>query len=195
MKPSRMQDVLDAALKLFLEKGYDKTSMRDLCRETNLTTAGLYHYIESKQDLFVKVERLVFKEFAAIFEKTKKEEDPIKKVEVFIQEYSRLTLSSRQMAHLVMERNFAEGDEKIVAECKERRRSFFYEVKELLSQIKKSGLADEHIDVTTASFTLIGTLFWTTLWYNPKGRLNEDQLIDTVSKLFFKGYLKKEYRR
>jgi AcrR family transcriptional regulator len=189
-----MQEVLDAALKLFSEKGYDKTSMRDLCRETNLTTAGLYHYITSKQDLFVKVEKRFFSDFITMFDKAKKQKDPIKRVETFIREYCRWALATYQMAHLVMERNFAEGDEGIAAESKERKRIFFNGVKELLSQIEKAGLADDHIDINVASFTLIGTLFWTTLWYNPKGRLNEDQLIDTVSRLFFKGYLKEEYR-
>jgi AcrR family transcriptional regulator len=193
MKPSRMQEVLDAALKLFLEKGYDKTSMRDLCKETNLTTAGLYHYIESKQDLFVKVERRVFEEFADIFIKAKKESDPIKKIKIFIREYCNIALRSRQMAHMVMERTFVEGEENIVAECKERKRMFFNEVRELVTGIKKAGLADDRIDVVTASFTLIGMLFWITLWYDPNGRIGQDELIDSVSRFFFKGYLKEGY--
>jgi TetR/AcrR family transcriptional regulator, cholesterol catabolism regulator len=195
MKPSRMQDVLDAALKLFSEKGYDKTSMRDLCRETNLTTAGLYHYITSKQDLFLKVERQSFEAFAEIFEKAKKEKDAIKRIDIFIREYLKIALDTRQTAHLIMDRNFARGEKNIVAECKQRRRKFLNEVRNLLSQIEESGLADDQIDITTAAFTLIGIVFWITLWYNPKGKIKEEELVQAVTRIFFKGYLKEGYPR
>jgi len=49
------QDVIEAAGRLFAEKGYHGTSMRDLGRELGLLGSSLYAHVESKQDLLVEV--------------------------------------------------------------------------------------------------------------------------------------------
>jgi AcrR family transcriptional regulator len=49
------EDVIAAAGRLFAEKGYHGTSMRDLGRELGLLGSSLYAHVESKQDLLVEV--------------------------------------------------------------------------------------------------------------------------------------------
>jgi len=49
------QDVIAAAGRLFADKGYHGTSMRDLGRELGLLGSSLYAHVESKQDLLVEV--------------------------------------------------------------------------------------------------------------------------------------------
>jgi AcrR family transcriptional regulator len=49
------QDVIEAAGRLFADKGYHGTSMRDLGRELGLLGSSLYAHVESKQDLLVEV--------------------------------------------------------------------------------------------------------------------------------------------
>jgi AcrR family transcriptional regulator len=48
-------DVVSAAGRLFAEKGYHGTSMRDLGRELGLLGSSLYAHVASKQDLLVAV--------------------------------------------------------------------------------------------------------------------------------------------
>jgi AcrR family transcriptional regulator len=48
-------DVVTAAGRLFAERGYHGTSMRDLGRELGLLGSSLYAHVESKQDLLVDV--------------------------------------------------------------------------------------------------------------------------------------------
>lgn len=45
------QEIIKAALEIFLEKGYHKTSMADIANETGLLKGSLYHHFTSKQDL------------------------------------------------------------------------------------------------------------------------------------------------
>jgi AcrR family transcriptional regulator len=49
------EDVVAAAGRLFAERGYSGTSMRDLGRELGLLGSSLYAHVESKQDLLVEV--------------------------------------------------------------------------------------------------------------------------------------------
>jgi AcrR family transcriptional regulator len=48
-------DVVAAAGRLFAERGYQGTSMRDLGRELGLLGSSLYAHVDSKQDLLVEV--------------------------------------------------------------------------------------------------------------------------------------------
>jgi AcrR family transcriptional regulator len=43
--------ILDVALALFAEKGYDATSMREIAGELGITKAALYYHFESKADI------------------------------------------------------------------------------------------------------------------------------------------------
>ncbi|MGE4481360.1 TetR/AcrR family transcriptional regulator [Acidocella sp.] len=52
---SRHQDILDAAAALFAARGYQATSVRDIGERVGLLGGSLYHYIKSKEILFVTV--------------------------------------------------------------------------------------------------------------------------------------------
>jgi AcrR family transcriptional regulator len=43
--------LLDIAVKEFIKRGYDRTSMRDLADAFALSKSGMYHYIGSKEDI------------------------------------------------------------------------------------------------------------------------------------------------
>ena len=43
--------MIATAARLFAERGYQATSMSDLTEATGLAAGGLYHYIESKDQL------------------------------------------------------------------------------------------------------------------------------------------------
>jgi AcrR family transcriptional regulator len=45
--------ILDVALDLFIEKGYDKTSLREVAEHLGLTKAALYYHFESKEDILM----------------------------------------------------------------------------------------------------------------------------------------------
>ena len=45
------KDIILLASKLFIKKGYDRTSLRELAKAFGLSKGGLYHYIGSKEDI------------------------------------------------------------------------------------------------------------------------------------------------
>ncbi|HWI52693.1 MAG TPA: TetR/AcrR family transcriptional regulator [Symbiobacteriaceae bacterium] len=50
--PDRRQEILEAALRIYAEKGYTATTNADIAREAGVTPAALYYYFPSKADLF-----------------------------------------------------------------------------------------------------------------------------------------------
>src|SRR6516165_7231733 len=52
-RPSdRLQQIIDAAIDVFIRKGYRRTQMSDVARAAGVSQGSLYNYVESKDALF-----------------------------------------------------------------------------------------------------------------------------------------------
>lgn len=51
----RKEEILDAAMALFLTKGYDKTSVSDIVKRVNVAQGLFYYYFKSKEEVFQAV--------------------------------------------------------------------------------------------------------------------------------------------
>jgi AcrR family transcriptional regulator len=49
------EEILDVALELFNEQGYDKTSLREIAERLGVTKAALYYHFERKEDLLLEL--------------------------------------------------------------------------------------------------------------------------------------------
>jgi AcrR family transcriptional regulator len=52
LKDEIRQRILTEALEVFLEKGYEKASMRDLAKRVGTSVSNIYHYFTNKEELF-----------------------------------------------------------------------------------------------------------------------------------------------
>ena len=52
-----------AALKIFLQKGYDATSISDVVAECKITKGGIYHHFKNKEELFIETIDYLFDRF------------------------------------------------------------------------------------------------------------------------------------
>ena len=60
------EKILDAAFKLFLERGYEATGIREICREANIAAPTVYYYYESKKGLFFAAARRMWECYNAL---------------------------------------------------------------------------------------------------------------------------------
>src|SRR5215831_11621985 len=51
-KEARPAELLDAALEVFVERGYAATRLEDVARRAGITKGAMYHYFENKEALF-----------------------------------------------------------------------------------------------------------------------------------------------
>lgn len=66
----RRRELLDCALRLFAERGYESVSIRDIAREAHVTAGLAYHYFDSKQRLFSAALEEYAQQCAALLEQT-----------------------------------------------------------------------------------------------------------------------------
>jgi len=46
------------------------------------------------------------------------------------------------------------------------------------------------VDVTVATFSLLGAILWLSRWYHPDGRLTPEQIVEELSKITLGGLLR-----
>ena len=54
-KDNTKNQILDAALKVFVKSGYAETTMNDIVEKSGLSKGAIYHYYSSKKDLFLSL--------------------------------------------------------------------------------------------------------------------------------------------
>ena len=55
-------NIIKTALRLFLQKGYEKTSLNHIAREVGITKPAIYHHFKNKDQLFHQVLSFFFEE-------------------------------------------------------------------------------------------------------------------------------------
>jgi AcrR family transcriptional regulator len=63
MAKSRKTDILKAAQKRFIRHGLNKTTLEEVARDLRIGKATIYHYFESKDQLFAETVRLEISEY------------------------------------------------------------------------------------------------------------------------------------
>ena len=50
-----VKKILEVSYKLFLEKGYDETSIQDIIGELGMSKGAIYHHFKSKEEILDKI--------------------------------------------------------------------------------------------------------------------------------------------
>lgn len=102
VRKKRLQIAMGAS-KLFIKKGYFRTSMREISKASGLTIGNLYDYITKKEDVLY----LVFDVFHSMWVRRLEEEgvfeieDPVKQLEIAVQKMLELVNHHRDMILLM----------------------------------------------------------------------------------------------
>jgi AcrR family transcriptional regulator len=75
------QAILDAARELFVELGYEATTMRAIADRVEYTPTAIYHYFRNKEELLTEICRRDFAQLAAAFLRIGRIEDPVERLD------------------------------------------------------------------------------------------------------------------
>ena len=79
--------IIEMATALFLEKGFEKASMEEVCKKCNISKGGLYHHFTGKDELLYAVSARLSEPIAALFEQVMVLENPLEGLEFYITSY------------------------------------------------------------------------------------------------------------
>jgi len=180
-------DVVAAAGRLFAEKGYHGTSMRDLGKELGLLGSSLYAHVDSKEDLLVDVVAKGAELFQALADAALDVEGTARdRLEALIGGHVDVVLDNLDVARTFLNeaRMLNRGHRGKVIQVRD---SYEQSFRQVLLEGKQDGSFHPDVDPKTASIFILSILNAIERWYRPGGSLSRDLLVERLSEFALTG--------
>ncbi|HKO99238.1 MAG TPA: TetR/AcrR family transcriptional regulator [Pyrinomonadaceae bacterium] len=185
----KLEFILRNAARIFAEKNYHSTTMRDISRATNVSLAGLYHYCKSKEELLFLIQDNCFgRVLERLEEQLRGVDDPLSKLRIFIENHlSFFAANMAEMKVLSHEADSLAGD--LHTHVSTKKDKYTKLARKILREIQQQQLAQPETDLTVATYALFGMMNWIYNWYDPNGKLKVSELVENITRLFMQGFV------
>lgn len=95
------QRIIDAAIQMFLEEGYEKTSIRNIADKIEYSPATIYLYYKDKDELLYDVQGQAFEKLDQAFRENATATDPIRKLEQIMVTYTHFGKNNPELYDLM----------------------------------------------------------------------------------------------
>ncbi|MEU2559674.1 TetR/AcrR family transcriptional regulator [Streptomyces longispororuber] len=181
------QTLLEVAVRVFNERGYDGTSMEHLSKAAGISKSSIYHHVAGKEELLRRaVNRALDGLFAVLTEDPARVGRAVDRleyvtrrtVEVLVAELPYVTLLLRVRGNTDTERW-----------AMERRRDFDHQVAALFKEAVADGDLRSDVELRLATRLLFGMINSIVEWYRPdvRGAADGVEIADAVVQFAFGG--------
>jgi AcrR family transcriptional regulator len=177
--------LLDVAVRVFLDRGYDGSSLDQVARAAGITKASIYYHARGKEELLLRGAGRAFDALYAALEEPEAAKGPaLRRLKHMIRRTIDITIAmTPEVALLLRVRGNTRAERRIL----ERRREFDHLMAELIVAAQKEKSIRNDIDARLAARLLFGMLNSITEWYRREGALRAPEIADAVFKLAFDG--------
>ena len=185
----KLEFILRTAARIFAEKSYHSTSMRDISRATEVSLAGLYHYCKSKEELLFLIQDNCFgRVLERLEQRLSEENDPMQRLRIFIDNHlAFFAANMAEMKVLSHEADSLVGD--LHQHVSDKKQKYTKLARELLGELQEQQPEKRRVDLTAATYALFGMMNWIYNWYDPAGKLKVTGLVENVTRLFLHGFV------
>lgn len=190
--PNGMDDtprgrLLAAAAHLFRNKGFERTTVRDLAQEVGIQSGSIFHHFKTKEEILRCVmEEVIHFNTERMREGLQQSADPREKLLALIR--SELTSingdTGEAMAVLIFEWRCLKPESQ--AHILELRSHYERLWLDTLTQARDAGLISPDRDIFILRRFLAGAISWSHYWYKPGGPMDVDQLAEQALHLALK---------
>ncbi len=183
----RYQEVLETAARLICAQGYEATSMQDIADGCRITKAGLYHHIESKEQLLLAIMDYGMDLFEEkVLSRVEGIADPLERLKACMELNIKLMTRgwSKEVTIILHEHATLTGRSQTKINL--RKKSYVRFLERAFAEAIEKKLIRK-VDPKLAAFSMLGSVLWIYKWYRPNGALTEQRLSDGMVDLFFNG--------
>jgi TetR/AcrR family transcriptional regulator len=182
---AKLEHLLRTAASVFAAKGYHPASIRDISRATGTSLSGLYYYFRSKEELLFLIQDQCFATVIADLEaRLASVEDPAERLRVLVDNHLRFFAANMdEMKVLSHEATALKGE---FRQRVNARKKHYVEICEsIMAGLRPTDSDAEH---RAAALSLFGMMNWIYTWYHPDRDLPVEQLVESMSRIFLRGY-------
>jgi len=186
---TRKETIIETAARLFRERGFSATSMRDLAEQVGVEAASLYNHISSKAEILQELCFKVANKFMSHIDKVDAEDiSSIKKIEAvlrfhiqqMVENYEEVYVSDREWKHL---------EEPYLSNFQNQRRNY----RKRFAAIIENGIQKNEIkkiDASTAVLIILHAISGIESWHRSKEKINGEELENNMVVIMTDGLRK-----
>lgn len=151
--------IMDKALEVFSEKGFDSASVRDIAQRAEVNVAMISYYFGSKEKL---LEAIFMNHTGSMRQKIEsilhsKVHDPLEKVDLLIDTYITVIIENRDFHQLMMREQVLLKEGPLYTYIRDMKRQNRNLIEVAVKAGQKAGVFQKNIDVGMLAVTLFGT--------------------------------------
>ena len=189
MRPydERLDHLLAQAARVFADKGYHSTTMRDLAAASGMSLAGMYYYVRGKEELLATIQERCFTRVLEGAERAvaARTGDPVERLQAFIRHH--VTFFAAHMPEMkVLSHEAASPTGERLRRIGAIKRRYV----DLLEGLLRDAAPDETpVDRSAAAYILFGMMNWIYNWYHPAGEIEPERLGALIARIFLGGFV------
>jgi AcrR family transcriptional regulator len=189
----RRKEIIARAAPILMSEGL-AISMNELARRLHMTKPGLYYHFRDKQELLYAImQRTMDWTHRMALEVTVSTSDNGERLRRIVREHAmgvaaydahrmagRERTGARTMLVVDEVNALRPEDRRVITQSK---RAYFELVRATVEQLQKERRLRRGLDVTVATFTVLGMAMWLTKWYEPSGRLSAEEVTGQIADM------------
>jgi AcrR family transcriptional regulator len=184
-KPYDAEALLDVAVRVFNERGYDGTSMDDVARAAGITKASIYYHVSGKEEL---LERGMRRGLDALFGMLDEPDAGLGSADARLRYVLLRTVEimSQQLPEVALLLR-VRGNTPIERWALEQRRTFTRRIAALVQAAMDEGSLRTELEAGLVARLLFGMVNSIVEWYRRDGRLGPDDIARAIQSIAFSG--------
>ncbi len=183
----RRRTILRVAGRLFSQRGYYGTSIRDIAAAIRLQGGSLYAHIASKEELLWEIVEEAARAFLSGLEPiVRSERPPQEKLRLAVAAHLRV-VTERQDAAVVFNHEWRALSPKRRNEVQAHRDAYEALFRRILQEGIEAGVFRSDLDVPLITRFILTALNGVAVWYRPKGPLSPEQIAEAFTDWVVRG--------
>jgi AcrR family transcriptional regulator len=182
-KRNREAEVLDAAIEVFYQRGYDAATIQDVADKVGVLKGSLYYYIDSKEDLLHRIFTESYEQSRVLLaEADALDAPPLERLRRYFQAYVLWYLQNVERVSIYF------NDWKSLTgarrtEVIEQRGVYEQFIADHIDAAKRDGTVSEQIETKYAVFFLLGAVNGVPVWYRRKGPDSPEHIAESYADM------------
>ena len=188
--------MLETARRLFWEKGYNATSMRDIAISYGCRPANIYNFFSDKEEILFEVLREEMEQIIHPIKHLEQDDgsSPIEQLRFVIESHLKVTLSYRRSSGLLFDvalDSLSPAKRKTIIDFRD---TYDRIIRKVIRRGIDTGYFPD-VDVRLAGFMIASMITRTRIWFHPKKGVSVSELADFISKFALNGLRSSDPKR
>ncbi|WP_027369505.1 TetR/AcrR family transcriptional regulator [Desulfovermiculus halophilus] len=184
--------ILREAHELFYEKGYEKSSMREIAERVGISKAAMYHHFTNKEEMLYTLclvaGNLVYSSLQQAIRRNQDLNVPIKdQLTDILLEYTTSYLQNKNFNKILLHdiESLPEDKKRVILDIE---KANVNQLRAYLNNLMQEGRLRE-CNLTVLTFSLFSAVHWLYFWYRPDKGLSIKEIVEHIVDIYTKGIL------